>query len=135
MLVVRTQLSFADYLTAIRRRSGQRQKTVAHRSGMDPSYLASLETGRRNPPSSEVMNRLLDAIGASAEERRQLHRLAFAHGLQSYVHHRAPPDWPEEGSEILAAVPMLSATQLRCLSSILKAVADSDTQVTTEEPM
>jgi transcriptional regulator with XRE-family HTH domain len=135
MRIAGPQLTFAECLTVIRRRSGLRQKTVAHRCGMDPSYLASLETGRRNPPSSKVLARLLDSIEASPQDRAQLNRLAFAHSLQVHVTHRAPPDWPDEGSKVLAAVSLLSPSQLKLLGSFLKVLNDKEQSTTTAEIM
>ncbi|MCG5078266.1 helix-turn-helix domain-containing protein [Paraburkholderia tagetis] len=110
------KISFAECLLLTRRRSGLRQKTVAQRSGLDPSYLASLENARRPPPSPEVLARILDGLDASPEDRRALEQLALSHHLKAQLSRRAPP----ELAEVLFAVTTLSAEQLKATRAFLR---------------
>ncbi|WP_083384160.1 helix-turn-helix domain-containing protein [Cupriavidus sp. USMAHM13] len=72
-----TQTSFADMLHFARRRSGVTQKDAASASGMDRSYLAALENGRRSPPGLAALHRILDAIRATKTERARIIHAAF----------------------------------------------------------
>jgi len=108
-------LSFAEQLVLMRRRSGQRQKTVAARCGLDPSYLASLENGRRNPPGPALLSKILDALDATSDDRRVLKNLAFCHGLKKYVTPHVPP----EMTDFLLLSATLSSTELRAMRVIL----------------
>lgn len=69
--------SFANMLHFARRRSGVSQKDAALVSGMDRSYLAALENGRRSPPGLAALHRLLDAIRAPQAERAKIIYAAF----------------------------------------------------------
>jgi transcriptional regulator with XRE-family HTH domain len=116
MEVLMPKLSFAECLLLTRRRSGQKQKTVAYRSGVDPSYLASLETARRNPPSPDVLARILDALDASQDDRRRLEQLALSYRLQNQLSPQVPPDMVE----LLYAISTLSAEQLKATRAFLR---------------
>lgn len=67
-----TEISFANMLHFARRRSGVSLKEAAFASGMDRSYLAALESGRRPPPGLTALNRILDAVHATKTERARM---------------------------------------------------------------
>lgn len=55
----------------LRLRRGYQQKALASRAGVDAAFLNRLEHGssRRSRPKPETVHRLLDALGATPEER------------------------------------------------------------------
>lgn len=68
-----------DVLFEMRRRRRLLQKTLAADAGIEASYLAGLERGRRRAPSHRVLERLLKALGATSAEREEV-RHAIAVG-------------------------------------------------------
>ena len=67
---------FAKQLAGMRRVKNLSQKKVALDAGLDQSYLAGVERGRRPPPRLEILERLCAALGATENERRSLRRSA-----------------------------------------------------------
>jgi transcriptional regulator with XRE-family HTH domain len=93
--------SFGAVLVEIRRRKNLRQKQVAAGAGLDPSYIAGLERGRRLPPRREQLARIIDALGATAHERDWLLATAAADRLSHAIaQHRQHID----GAEVLARI-------------------------------
>ncbi|MFP3604650.1 helix-turn-helix domain-containing protein [Paraburkholderia sp. SIMBA_053] len=125
------KISFAECLLLIRRRSGQKQKTVAYRSGVDPSYLASLETARRQPPSPDVLARILDALDASQEDRRLLQQLALSRRLKTQLSQQVPPDM----ADLLCAITTLSTDQLKATRAFLRHLTASERTIEQEATM
>lgn len=56
----------------IRRRKKLLQKQLALECGLDPSYVAALENGRRIPPRKPVVEKIIKALGATPVERDRL---------------------------------------------------------------
>ena len=67
---------FGDFIFAIRREWGLRQKEMAYRMGVDASYLCALEAGRREPPTAEQLQRYAQALGLSGEMTRKMVQVA-----------------------------------------------------------
>ena len=66
-------------LQRLRRARGLRQKTLANGIGIDPSYLSSLETGRKAPPANpEFYDRLRAYLQLSEEELKELRHFGEA---------------------------------------------------------
>jgi len=63
---------FGSCLVNIRNSRNLSQKALAILAGMDQSYLAGLETGRRAPPKEKQIIRLIEALHASPEEAQEL---------------------------------------------------------------
>lgn len=101
------------------------QKSVALMAGIDASYLASVERGRRPPPRKHIANKVLAALGVSpanqaiAIEAAVLDRLMPA--IQDAEH-------DVRGAATLAslcsALPRLSEEKLKVLSELIEALAD-----------
>jgi transcriptional regulator with XRE-family HTH domain len=78
--------AFGAAIKALRERQGRSQKELALTAGMDQSFLAAVERGRRPPPQLRLVKRLVGALHASAQEAEQvmlaweLSRLARALG-------------------------------------------------------
>ncbi len=61
------QVAFGDRVRQHRQHHGWSQETLAHEAGINRSYIASLEAGRRNP-SLDLMARLAAALGVDLGE-------------------------------------------------------------------
>ncbi|MEJ1129073.1 helix-turn-helix transcriptional regulator [Variovorax sp. CCNWLW225] len=78
--------AFGVAIKALRERQRRSQKELALTAGMDQSFLAAIERGRRPPPQLRQVKRLIEALHATAEEAEQvmlaweLSRLARALG-------------------------------------------------------
>src|SRR5687768_11799627 len=84
-------------LQQLRLRRGLRQNELAELAGLDPGYLNRLERGtsRKANPKPDTVNKILDALSASPDER-------------SAVFHVEPP--PLTPDEIAAVVSEIEAT-------------------------
>lgn len=60
---------FSRYLIELRRRHGLRQGELASLVGYEQSYLSALEIGLKGPPTSEFVERLIEAIPLSADDQ------------------------------------------------------------------
>lgn len=115
-----TQNNFGEYLFQLRRRKKLLQKQVALSAGFDPSYLAAVENGRRDPPRNQGIEKLLDALMATPIERERIHQLARLTRLTRVM---AQDDGAVAGVEIarkfLEVAPRLSAEELAALDTLL----------------
>lgn len=62
---------FADYIVALRAKTGMTQREVAHLSGVSHSYIALMESGRRNSPSYRFLEQLASIYQVGVEEVAQ----------------------------------------------------------------
>jgi transcriptional regulator with XRE-family HTH domain len=56
--------------------AGKQQNEIARLAGIDASYLAAIERGRKRPPARGTLDRLLQALHLSEERQRKLKSLA-----------------------------------------------------------
>jgi transcriptional regulator with XRE-family HTH domain len=61
------QVEFGDRVRTHRQRLGFSQEALAYEAGINRTYIASLEAGRRNP-SLDLMARLATALGVDLGE-------------------------------------------------------------------
>jgi transcriptional regulator with XRE-family HTH domain len=54
---------FGEYLKILRERAGISQETLAEESGISSAYVSQIETGRRNPPTPDVLRRMAAPLG------------------------------------------------------------------------
>lgn len=54
---------FGEYLKLLRERAGLSQETLAEESEISSAYVSQLETGRRNPPTPDVLRRMAAPLG------------------------------------------------------------------------
>lgn len=80
---------FGHSLADLRRKRGLSQKRVALDAGLDQSYLAGMERGRRAPPRGPILERIFRALDATEEERRSVRR---AHALNKLTRELAGDD-------------------------------------------
>lgn len=73
---------FGACLQKLRDRHNLPQKVLAIEAGMDQSYVAGLEAGRRSPPREKQLMRLVHALKATPEEQQELRE---AHALSRLV--------------------------------------------------
>lgn len=112
---------FGDRLFVLRRRRRLLQKQVAREAGLDPSYLAGMERGRREAPAGNVFERLIRALNANEAERQWLlHALAVSR-LERLV---TQGPYAIEGGEVLVRIaerlPVLEAQELQLLESFVQ---------------
>jgi len=63
---------FGLFLTNMRRSRQLRQKQLAMDLGINASYISALEKGRKEPPSKQVLERLIVALELNDEEQAAL---------------------------------------------------------------
>ena len=56
---------FGEYLKLLRERVGLSQETLAEEAQISSAYVSQIETGRRNPPTPDVLRRMAAPLGAS----------------------------------------------------------------------
>lgn len=49
---------FGEYLKILRERAGLSQETLAEEADISSAYVSQIETGRRNPPTPDVLRRM-----------------------------------------------------------------------------
>jgi transcriptional regulator with XRE-family HTH domain len=76
---------FGSAFTLARTRSRKRQGVIARAIGMDASYLAGIEHGRRKAPNPETMRRLLSELGAPPSHTNQLRMFGLTDRLLDVV--------------------------------------------------
>jgi transcriptional regulator with XRE-family HTH domain len=55
--------AFGEYLKVLRERAGLSQETLAEEAGISSAYVSQIETGRRNPPTPDVLRRMAGPLG------------------------------------------------------------------------
>ncbi|MDQ2986906.1 MAG: helix-turn-helix domain-containing protein [Armatimonadota bacterium] len=58
---------FGDAVRALRREAGLTQEQLADKTGLHVTYIAGIETGRRNPSLRSILA-LADGLGVAASE-------------------------------------------------------------------
>jgi transcriptional regulator with XRE-family HTH domain len=115
---------FAEQLFALRRKRRLLQKQVAARAGIDGSYLAGLERGRRDAPTPEVLERLLVALEASEAEGRSLKHALLVLRIEKLL---ASAQDHLEGGDVLVRLaeqlPRLEAEDVHLLEAFVSLLA------------
>lgn len=63
---------FGTYLEHLRRKRRIQQKQLADLIGINPCYVSALERGRKGPPSTAVLRRLIKNLNLSRNEQERL---------------------------------------------------------------
>jgi transcriptional regulator with XRE-family HTH domain len=119
---LRCHVTFSEYLCLLRKRKELRQNAVAIASGIDPSYLAALEGGRRSPPNRELLDRIVSALGLDELQAQTLRRLAYSDSLERHFKSFGPSDWPESLQDIVPQIAALPDGQLAALRLFVQAL-------------
>jgi transcriptional regulator with XRE-family HTH domain len=69
---------FANYLHTARIKRGIRQTELADILGYEQTYISALEVGKKGPPTSEFINRLIEVFELTPEESDFLRQSAEA---------------------------------------------------------
>lgn len=67
---------FGNAFNVVRTRMQKRQGETARLAGIDASYLASVECGRRKAPNLEVVDKLIQTLSVEEQLRQKLRALA-----------------------------------------------------------
>ena len=111
--------SFGQLLLQLRQRSRRPQKEIAAAAGLDASYLASLERGRRTAPRTEIIERLLRALNASLDERKCLLAAAATDRLvHTIARHEAQISGASAIARIASRLPQLLDEDLVTLEQV-----------------
>jgi len=116
---------FGTLIFQARIRKRVSQKAVAATAGIDASYLASIERGRRPPPRKQVVNKVLAALKISQADQAIAIEAAAIDRLLPAIQ---DVEQDIRGAATLAglcgALPRLSEAKLRVLSELIEALAD-----------
>ncbi|SEN10964.1 Helix-turn-helix domain-containing protein [Duganella sp. CF402] len=80
---------FGNAFNVTRVRMQKRQGEVARLAGIDASYLASIECGRRKAPNREVVDKLLPTLNVDEPLRQKLRSLAVIDRMLDVVEGQA----------------------------------------------
>lgn len=113
---------FGMYLTTLRLKHRFKQKDLAKVLNVYSSYISEIESGRRNPPSTKVIDSITSAMSLNREEVDQLK--AYAEQSVKVIH--VPDDLPLEGyscmHKLRQSLKNLSAEQFNVLESMIVAL-------------
>lgn len=120
------QSNFANAIISTRKRRHLLQKQVAYGAGIDPSYLAAIECGRRAPPAAETLTRLVNALGATPAEELEIRRCAALGRISRAIRQNAK-GLPNAGllEMLVRSVPYLDPGSANAICSILTALSSS----------
>lgn len=111
---------FGEKLFQVRRRRRLLQKVIAATAGLDQSYLASLENGRRDPPRTEVLDRILDALVASPRERAEIKRAAALARLLTAIEVIGDDFVGADAvARFAAAIPIMNALEIEAIETLI----------------
>lgn len=118
-------LIFGKALSVARMQRDLRQAEVARRVGMDQSYLAAIEKGRRKTPAYPLFQSLIAAIEPTAAEQRRLAHLATVDGLIESLDEEVPPGHPADAfRRILSQMAGLGDVEMRCVATLIDSLAE-----------
>lgn len=111
---------FALYLEQLRRSRNLQQKQMAARLGINPSYLSSLEKGRKSPPSVTVLNTLISSLKLSRHEQDELWRRVQLSELTPQLPVNMSQDEYELVFELRNQLGSLNSNQVLVLRKVLE---------------
>lgn len=116
-----TQLALACVLS-ISRYSPDGLGTTLTAAGLDPSYVAGLENGRRDPPRQEILDRLCEALALKPIERDRLQRAALASRLKKvWSETSGAPGLANLLAKLAMALPVLNAAERTAIKTLVGA--------------
>ena len=83
---------FGSAFNVTRIRMHKRQGEIARLAGIDASYLASIECGRRKAPNRDVVDKLLPTLNVDEPLRKKLRSLAVIDRMLDVVEGQAADD-------------------------------------------
>lgn len=110
---------FGECLVRLRKRHGRSQKYVALEAGLDPSYLAGLERGRRPPPRDPLLGRIMKALGATPSDMLEI-RSSLALTKLAHLANELEPAYGQALVRIATGMQSCSADELKALETIVQ---------------
>lgn len=83
---------FGTYLTTLRIHRRVKQKDLAAALRVNPSYISSIESGKKGPPAKHVIEGIIKILGLKKDEQSML----WNYARQSVRTFRIPDDLTEE---------------------------------------
>lgn len=111
---------FSLILYDLRMRYDVRQAELAEQLGYEQAYISALEVGLKGPPTSEFVERLVQALPITPVEECQVREAAHASDRKLVIASDAPPDVYWLLKDLREAVNKLSPGQVRVIRDILK---------------
>ncbi len=111
---------FGECLSRLRKTHGRSQKFIAIQAKLDASYLAGIEHGRRPPPRRPVLERILDALGATPEERLEVKDAIAIAKLARLASAELEPSYGQSLIRIASAMQFCSTDELKALEVIVQ---------------
>ncbi len=109
---------FGECLARLRKRRGHSQKFVAISSGIDASYLAGIEHGRRPPPRQTVLERIFAALCVTPDERHELKSAIAIAKLAKVAATDLEPNYGQSLIRVACAMQFCSLDELKALEVI-----------------
>lgn len=116
------KMCFGACLVTLRKQKGLSQKSLALSAGMDQSYVAGLEAGRRAPPQDRQLLRLCQALHATEEEAQTLFLARTLFKLVRGVD-QLDPQRAAAMREIASSLGSLSADQVEIVALLASSLA------------
>ena len=126
---------FGECLARLRKKRGQSQKFVAIQAGIDASYLAGIEHGRRPPPRQPVFERILAALSVTSEERQELKTAIVIARLARIAAAEMEPAYGQSLIRIACAMRFCSIDELKALEVIAQGFKHRCTGIMEEMKM
>jgi len=101
-------------------RHGIRQVELAEKMGYEQSYLSSLESDAKGPPTHEFLERLATTLNLSEAEQERLYAAAEASARKFSISDELPTDTYWMLSELRRELGRLSQTHVRMIRDVLK---------------
>lgn len=92
-------MKFGEFLKQKRIEKNLKSKTLAELLNISPAYLSSLESGSRQPPSYELLEKMAIILQLNTEERLLLFDLAAMY--------KQPPEIPRDLVEYIYQNPLI----------------------------
>ena len=119
--------NFAQCLVRLRGRRNILQKSLALAAGMDQSYVAGLESGRRPPPRDKQIQRLSLALSATEAEMAQLYSARAVTKLNALMC-KTEPKSAEPLARLLATAYSMSMQDISTLDRIAEVLRSAAQQ-------
>ena len=111
---------FAALLSDICRSRRIRQKELAYRLGVDPSYLSAVTAGRKGPPSDSFISKLNESLQLSDEEQLAMQESVKFSQTRYRMPKEANPQFYEMIWKIFASAEGLKPAQMNVIEEVLK---------------
>ena len=110
---------FGNAISVARARANRKQAEVARLVGIDASYLAGIENGRRKVPSAKLVNAILTTFKVSAKQRNRLTRFSVFDRLLDVLEAHSEEDKQTSAiRELLTRIAKLNDRQIDYLSEM-----------------